>query len=166
MSQASPARGMSPASTRPPSRPTSRGPSRDSRGASPALSRRSTGKAAQCICCMQDTKVFRTLHGGGAYFRDTKVSCSGIHKHGLADGVCMAFYQSASWLCSNSCKALAKLNLKLHNVAPGRMPHWSMMQVRVVHMHLYIHDCAGVRMCDLACRCSGRFMGSMSCLTH
>ncbi|KAL0056121.1 hypothetical protein WJX82_007916 [Trebouxia sp. C0006] len=40
-----PSRGVSPAHTRPPSRPISRGPSRDSRAASPAMSRRSTGSA-------------------------------------------------------------------------------------------------------------------------
>ncbi|KAL0028388.1 hypothetical protein WJX77_003508 [Trebouxia sp. C0004] len=37
-----PSRGVSPAHTRPPSRPINRGPSRDSRAASPAMSRRST----------------------------------------------------------------------------------------------------------------------------
>ena len=47
-------RGPSPAATRPPSRPASRAPSRDSRAASPALSRRSTGvqpALTQCSSC-------------------------------------------------------------------------------------------------------------------
>ena len=46
-----PSRGVSPAHTRPPSRPISRGPSRDSRAASPAMSRRSTGT----FCCDQSS---------------------------------------------------------------------------------------------------------------